>query len=25
LISSVLLFSFKKIFKNKDLSKFWSS
>jgi len=25
LISSVLLFSYKKIFKNKDLSKFWSS
>ena len=25
LVSSVLLFSYKKIFKNKDLSKFWSS
>ena len=25
LISSVLLFSYKKMFKNKDLSKFWSS
>ncbi len=25
LISSVLLFSYKKIFKNKDLSKFWSA
>ncbi len=25
LISSVLLFSYKKKFKNKDLSKFWSS
>ncbi len=25
LISSVLLFSYKKVFKNKDLSKFWSS
>ena len=25
LISSVLLFSYKKIFKNKDLSKFWAS
>jgi len=25
LISSVLLFSFKKMYKNKDLSKFWSA
>ena len=25
LISSILLFSYKKIFKNKDLSRFWNS